>query len=59
MMADGVMSMPGTSGIDGEDEYGDEIIGEGAPEFSKIKRDKVFMQIDHTRRKTKISATLG
>jgi len=44
-------------GIEGEDEYGDEVI-EGA-EFSKIKRDKVFMQIDFSRRKTKMIATLG
>lgn len=48
--------MPG-SGIEGGDDYGDEVI-EGA-EFSKIKKDKVFMQIDFNRRKTKIVATLG
>ena len=28
-------------------------------EFTKIKKDKVFMQIDFNRRKTKIIATLG
>ena len=56
MMLDGVMTMPG-SGMEGEDDYGEEVI-EGA-EFSKIKRDKVFMQIDFNRRKTKIVATLG
>ena len=48
--------MPG-SGMEGDDEYGEEVI-EGA-EFSKIKRDKVFLQIDFNRRKTKIAATLG
>lgn len=56
MMLDGVMTMPG-SGMEGDEDYGEEVI-EGA-EFSKIKRDKVFMQIDYTRRKTKICATLG
>lgn len=50
------MTMPG-SGIEGDEDYGEEVI-EGA-EFSKIKRDKVFMQIDYNRRKTKIVATLG
>jgi len=48
--------MPG-SGMEGDDEYGEEVI-DGA-EFSKIKRDKVFLQIDFNRRKTKICATLG
>lgn len=48
--------MPG-SGMEGDDEYGEEVM-EGA-EFSKIKRDKVFVQIDYNRRKTKIVATLG
>lgn len=49
-----------SSVIDGglEDEYGEEGMGDSA-EFSKIKRDKVFMQIDYTKRKTKIVATLG
>lgn len=56
MIQDGVLTMPG-SGIDDGDEYGEEVI-EGA-EFSKIKRDKVFLQIDYNRRKTKICATIG
>jgi hypothetical protein len=46
-----------SSVIDGE-EYGEEGMAESA-EFSKIKRDKVFMQIDFTKRKTKIVCTLG
>ena len=56
MILDGVLTMPG-SGMEGDDEYGEEVM-EGA-EFSKIKRDKVFVQIDYNRRKTKIVATLG
>ena len=36
MILDGVLTMPG-SGMEGEDDYGDEVI-EGV-EFSKIKRD--------------------
>ena len=40
------------------DEYGEEGMGDSA-EFSKIKRDKVFMQIDFSKRKTKIVCTLG
>lgn len=48
-------------GIEGdaniEDEYGEEVIGE--VEFSKIKKDKIFMPIDYTKRKTKIVCTLG
>ena len=56
MILDGVLTMPG-SGIEGEDEYGDEVM-EGV-EFSKIKRDQVFMRIDYNRRKTKIVATIG
>ena len=49
-----------TSVIDGalEEEYGEEAMGESS-EFSKIKRDKVFMQIDYSKRKTKIVCTLG
>lgn len=48
-----------SSVIDGqEDEYGDEVMEDGA-EFSKIKREKVFVPIDYTRRKTKICCTLG
>ena len=39
------------------DEYGDEVMGDG--EFSKIKKDKIFMPIDYTKRKTKIVCTLG
>ena len=56
MMLDGVVTMPG-SGMEGDEDYGEEVI-EGA-EFSKIKRDKVFLPIDYNRRKTKIVATLG
>lgn len=48
-----------SSVIDGqEDEYGDEVM-DGSPEFCKIKREKVFVPIDYTRRKTKICCTLG
>jgi len=36
MILDGVLTMPG-SGMDGDDEYGEEVI-EGV-EFSKIKRE--------------------
>ena len=45
-----------SSVIDGE-EYGEEALGDS--EFSKIKRDIVFMQIDFSKRKTKIICTLG
>eukprot|EP00355_Strombidium_rassoulzadegani_P002942 CAMPEP_0168613124 /NCGR_PEP_ID=MMETSP0449_2-20121227/3287_1 /TAXON_ID=1082188 /ORGANISM="Strombidium rassoulzadegani, Strain ras09" /LENGTH=566 /DNA_ID=CAMNT_0008653743 /DNA_START=15 /DNA_END=1715 /DNA_ORIENTATION=- len=50
-----------SSVIDGEngmeDEYGDE---EGAPHNStKLKKEKVFQQIDYSKRKTKIICTLG
>jgi hypothetical protein len=55
MILDGVMTMPG-SGMEDEEDYGDEVIN---AEFSKIKKDKVFMTIDYNRRKTKIVATLG
>lgn len=57
MIQDGVLSVPG-SGIEGEDEYGDEVIDD-APEFTKFKRDKVFLSADYSRRKTKIVATIG
>lgn len=56
MILDGVLTMPG-SGMDGDDEYGEEVIEGG--EFSKIKREQVFMRIDYNRRKTKTVATLG
>lgn len=46
-----------SSVIDGE-EYGEEALRDSS-EFSKIKRDKVFMQIDYSKRKTKIVCTLG
>lgn len=36
MILDGVLTMPG-SGMEGEDEYGDEVMD--GVEFSKIKRD--------------------
>ena len=57
MMVDGIMSMPGS--IDGGDEYGEEMVADGAPEFSKYKRDKVFMPVESTRRKSKIVCTIG
>ena len=56
MILDEVLTKPG-SGMVGDNDYEDEVV-EGA-KFSKIKRDKVFMQIDYNRRKTKITATLG
>lgn len=56
MMVDGVMSLPG---MDNPDDYGEEVEGLDAPEFSKMKRDKVFISADHTRRKTKMIGTLG
>ena len=40
-----------------EEEYGEEAMGEA--EFSKIKKEKIFMPIDYTKRKTKIVCTLG
>lgn len=40
-----------------EDEYGEEAIGDG--EFTKIKKEKIFMPIDYTKRKTKIVCSLG
>ena len=56
MMVDGVMSLPG---MESADDYGEEVEGLEAPEFSKMKRDKVFISADHTRRKTKMIGTLG
>ena len=58
MMVDGVLSMPGT-GIEGAEEQWEEADSIEAPEFTKFKRDKVFISADHTRRKTKIIATIG
>ena len=40
-----------------EEEYGEEVAGDA--EFSKIKKEKIFMPIDHTKRKTKIVCSLG
>jgi hypothetical protein len=40
-----------------DEEYGEEALGEA--EFSKIKKEKIFMPIDYTKRKTKIVCTLG
>ena len=57
MKVDGIMSMPGS--IVGGDDYGDEMVADGAPEFSKYKRDKVFMPVESTRRKSKIVCTIG
>lgn len=57
MMVDGITSMPGS--IDNGDEYGDEMVNDGAPEFSKYKRDKVFLPVESTRRKSKITCTIG
>jgi len=59
---DGSEGMDGSEALgleDGEvgDEYGDEVLGEA--EFTKIKKDKIFMPIDYTKRKTKIVCTLG
>jgi hypothetical protein len=56
-MVDGITSMPGS--IDNGDEYGDEMVADGAPEFSKYKRDKVFLPVESTRRKSKICCTVG
>ena len=53
MILDGILSMPGQR-EEGEDEYGEEAIDNF--EFTKIKKEKVFMQIDFNRRKTKIVA---
>lgn len=47
-----------SSGFANGEEYGEEAMGDSS-EFTKIKRDKVFMQIDYSKRKTKIVATLG
>lgn len=41
----------------GEEEYGEEEVEN--TEFAKIKKAKVFQQIDYSKRKTKIAATLG
>ena len=43
---------------EGEDEYSEEEVQE-AVEFTKIKRENVFSQIDYTKRKAKIVCTLG
>ena len=56
-------NMDGAEGLglhqdeDIEEEYGEEAMGEA--EFSKIKKEKIFMPIDYTKRKTKIVCTLG
>jgi hypothetical protein len=41
----------------GEEDYGEEDVE--TAEFVKIKKSKVFQQIDYTKRKTKVAATLG
>ena len=45
------------SGANMEDEYGEEAIDPS--EFHRIKKEKVFENIDHTKRKAKIVCTLG
>lgn len=43
-----------------EEEYGDEDVIDGEMlEYTKIKRENVFAQIDYSKRKTKIVCTLG
>lgn len=46
------------NGEENEDEYGQEE-DEQDIEFTKIKRENVFSEIDFTKRKTKIIATIG
>ncbi len=46
------------NGEENEDEYGQEE-EEQDIEFTKIKRENVFSEIDFTKRKTKIIATIG
>jgi hypothetical protein len=46
------------NGEENVDEYGEEE-AEQEIEFTKIKRENVFSQIDFTKRKTKIVGTLG
>ena len=46
------------NGEENEEEYGEEE-GEQELEFTRIKRENVFAQIDYTKRKTKITATIG
>ena len=48
----------GSSQNDQAEEYGEEE-GEQEIEFTKIKRENVFTQIDYTKRKAKIVGTLG
>lgn len=48
----------GSSQNDEAEEYGEEE-GEQEIEFTKIKRENVFTQIDYTKRKAKIVGTLG
>lgn len=40
-----------------EEDYGEEDMD--SSEFSKIKKSKVFQQLDYSKRKTRIVATLG
>ena len=49
--------MEGQEGL--EEEYGDEEVDPEMLEFTKIKRENVFAQIDYSKRKTKIVCTLG
>ena len=46
------------NGEDHEDEYGEEEVEQDI-EFTKVKRENVFQQIDYSKRKTKIISTLG
>ena len=48
----------GSSQNEHEEDYGEEE-GEQEIEFTKVKRENVFTQIDYTKRKAKIVGTLG
>lgn len=48
----------GSSQNENEEDYGEEE-GEQEIEFTKVKRENVFTQIDYTKRKAKIVGTLG
>lgn len=48
----------GSSQNENEEDYGEEE-GEQEIEFTKVKRENVFTQIDYTKRKAKIIGTLG
>ena len=52
------MNESSANGDENEDEYGQEVDPEEI-EFTKIKRENVFQEIDFSKRKTKIIATIG